>query len=346
MDPLTHAALGVSTALASCPSSAPRRVAALVGLAAGMLPDIDIFLKSATDPLFSLEYHRHFTHSLLFSPVIACAGLLVTRGVLWPFALSVPWRSLLLPAWLAALSHLFCDLWTSYGTRLYWPFADTRAALDWISVIDPLLTLPLLFLALAAVIKRQPRTARLALAWVAFYLTAAVTQQFRAHTALQAWLEDHATAPADRLCIHPSFGNILVWRGLAEVNGTVQAFSIRCGIGEPRVWPGQTGPVWPNADQAIAALRLDPSSRQARDVRRFFHFSMNWVAPVPGENAVLGDIRYATLPQTLVPLWGIELLSPDSTPPIRWRQFRTVNAETWRQFLNHLFGSSGPSDAR
>jgi inner membrane protein len=344
MDPLTHATLGAAVALATADRRVPPPATALVGLASGMLPDADIFLSSATDPLFNLEYHRHFSHSLLLSPAIALLGILLASLALRLFHQRPSLRPLLLPAWLATLSHLFCDLWTSYGTRLFWPFADKRAALDWISVIDPVFTLPLLALTLLA-LKRQtssvPR-ARLALAWAALYLALCSIQHHRALSSLHSWLASQQRPPATRFAAHPSFGNILVWRVLVDHQGSVQVLAIRCGLGTPHVFPGPDSALWSHPEQAIAHFNLDPASPQARDVRRFFHFSMNWVGPVSGHPLTLGDLRYATLPDSIAPLWGIELQPPGNTPPVRWRTFRQFDSTTRLRLLSFLTGNPSP----
>jgi len=338
MDPLTHATLGIAVALAVAPRSAPVKSIALAGLAAGMLPDADILLHSDTDPLFSLEYHRHFTHSIAFSPVIAVLGAAIAWLMLRCLGTRPLFLPMLVPAWLAGLSHLICDLWTSYGTRIGWPLSDHRAALDWISVIDPLFTLPLLAGTLVALLKARPRHARQTLIWASLYLTVCVIQHERASHALKKAFASEGLRQPDRIAVHPSFANILVWRALAEQNGTVRAIAIRCGLGTPTLLQGESSPVFNHPDQAIATLQLDPATPQARDVRRFFHFSGNWVAVVPGEANTLGDLRYSTLPDTLAPLWGIRLNPAGATPSVEWRTFRTLNAATWNRFFAFIIG--------
>ena len=51
-------------------------MAALVGAVAGMTADLDVLIRSSADPLLNLEYHRHFSHSLLFVPL----GALLKRS--------------------------------------------------------------------------------------------------------------------------------------------------------------------------------------------------------------------------------------------------------------------------
>ena len=77
MDPLTQGLAG-----AALPQAAARRgavaIAGLLGFLAGMTPDLDVLIRSSEDPLLFLEYHRQFTHSLVFIPVggALCALLL------------------------------------------------------------------------------------------------------------------------------------------------------------------------------------------------------------------------------------------------------------------------------
>ncbi|MGY8696221.1 MAG: metal-dependent hydrolase, partial [Verrucomicrobiia bacterium] len=68
MDPITQGAIGAIVATAVAPAKRVR-LAAFVGWAGGMLADADIFIRSASDPLLNIEYHRHFSHSLLFIPI-------------------------------------------------------------------------------------------------------------------------------------------------------------------------------------------------------------------------------------------------------------------------------------
>ena len=69
----------------------------VIGALAGMAPDLDVLIQSPTDPLLQLEYHRQFTHSLLFIPI----GALVCAVAFWPF---VRHHMSFKPIWLAALA--------------------------------------------------------------------------------------------------------------------------------------------------------------------------------------------------------------------------------------------------
>ena len=73
MDPLSQASIGAAAAQALSRRT-NLRTALWVGALGGFLPDADILIRSSEDPLLSLEYHRHFTHALVFIPLVAAAS--------------------------------------------------------------------------------------------------------------------------------------------------------------------------------------------------------------------------------------------------------------------------------
>lgn len=322
VDPLTHSLLGLTCGLVAAPRG-HRRAAALAGLVAGQLPDADVFLRSKVDPLFNLEYHRHFTHSLVFSPVVAALAAGVAAGLYSLFKKRVPWAPLLFPAWLSGLLHIFCDIWTSYGTRAWWPFSDARVSLDWISVIDPVFTVPLAACAALAVRYASKRAAVTGLAWACVYLTFCVVQQQRARSAFTEYLANTGQPAPERLTLKPSFGNALVWRAISVSDGKCQVAAIRCGIfSGRRVIPGESAKIFPSPEAAASALRVPPDTTQARDIARFFHFSDGWVGPHPDDPLVLGDLRYASLPDAIRPLWGVRVSPPYPDQHVEFLNFR------------------------
>ena len=71
MDPLSQSLFG---ALSAQTASKKRdiKVATICGITGGITPDIDILIRSNSDPLLSVEFHRHFTHSIFFAPIGSC----------------------------------------------------------------------------------------------------------------------------------------------------------------------------------------------------------------------------------------------------------------------------------
>ena len=68
MDPISQGVLGAIVTQAT-KSKIKFSVAGLFGFVAGMAADLDILIRSTTDPLLFLEYHRQFTHSLVLVPI-------------------------------------------------------------------------------------------------------------------------------------------------------------------------------------------------------------------------------------------------------------------------------------
>ena len=54
MDPLSQGLLGASASQSFAGKPGKQRAALLVGLLAGMAPDLDVFIRSANDPLLFL----------------------------------------------------------------------------------------------------------------------------------------------------------------------------------------------------------------------------------------------------------------------------------------------------
>ena len=341
MDPLTHIVLGAAVAIAGTRLRTSRRAAALAGVAGGLLPDADVVLRSASDPLFAVEYHRHFTHSLAFLPVIATLGAVIAMWLLRAFKRPAEWRQLWSPALLGGLSHVICDAWTSYGTRLWWPFDQTRVSLDWISVIDPLFTVPLAACIALAVRYASRQAAVVGLCWVVVYLTFCVVQRQRAVGELDRWL---ATAPirnVSRRELKPSFGNVLVWRVLLQSEGKCYTMAVRCPIGQPPVvLPGSSGKLFSSPEEAIGSFSIPPDSTQAEDVRRFFRFSDHWVGLHPADSMVLGDLRYASVPTDIYPLWGIIMDPAQASRHVSWRTFRGDMTPSLSRLFRQMKGTT------
>ncbi|HEY0140439.1 MAG TPA: metal-dependent hydrolase [Thermoanaerobaculia bacterium] len=276
MDPLTHALAGATIAFAATRD----RRSLLIGAAAGLLPDVDIFIRSSADPLLAIEHHRGFTHSLLFAP----AGALV---VALPFLRS-RFRVAYVAALLAYLSHELLDAATTYGTRLFWPFSRYRVGLDVISIIDPLFTLILLI----AVVSRHRRIALAALALCLAWLAAGYVQRERA-TAVQTRLAAARGTQINRAAVFPTFGNTLVWRSIYETDGLLYIDRIRVPwLGAPTYAPVTSVPL----------VRADDA-----DYHRFAWFSDGWTARAPSDPTVIGDARYSLRSDQYDPVWGIRL---------------------------------------
>ncbi len=343
MDTLTHALLGAAVGAVAGGRQLGWR-APVAALVAAELPDLDFFIRSAADPLVNVELHRHFTHSFVFSPVIAFVAVLP-----WFFRAEFrPARgALLLCGLIGCWSHILLDACTSYGTQFLVPFSNARFGWDFISIVDPIFTLALLAgLGLRWLAAR--RAARmdggaqsgnagatfvwLALGFCAAYLALGAVQKSRAHAA-QAELAHRRGHRIERSEAMPTLANQIVWRSLYLHDGHIHSDRLRVPwLGPPTVREGSSLPL-------VLARDLTPAEA-ARDAERpsfarFAHFSDAWVARAPGDATVIGDMRYSLSAKAFDPIWGIRFTSPGAPTAVEWvnrsRDRRVALAELWEE---------------
>lgn len=301
MDPVSQGVLGAVTALAVA-KPAQTRLAALIGSVGGMLADLDVLISSAEDPLLNVEYHRHFSHSLAFIPL----GGLVAALILLPFLHKrlKPIRIYLYSTIGYATAGLL-DACTSYGTQLLWPFTDTRISWSIISIVDPLFTLPLLLLTLLAVFKKRTLFGRIAAVFAISYLSFGFVQNQRAAAFQKELISDRGHHAATRRTVKPSIANLVLWRSLYLFEGRYYIDAVRVGfLSDNTAYPGSQLPAF---DTQAALEKLPPESALANDLRRFDHFSDGYLASLPEESSYLTDLRYSAIPNSISPLWGLNL---------------------------------------
>jgi len=330
MDPLTQGALGAALAQSA---SRPRetRLATLIGAAAGMLADADVLIRSSSDPLLTLEYHRHFTHSLFFVPV----GALVATLLLWPFLRSqLPFGRIYLFALLGYSLSGVLDACTSYGTHLLWPLSDDRVAWNLIAIVDPLFTLALLAAIAIAMIKRMPHAAWVGLAFACAYLLLGWIQIQRT----EALIRDVAAERGheiERLLIKPTMANQVLRRTIYEADGTFHVDALRVGLSSHRTYSGGSAPrVVPERDLEA----LPRGSIAYLDSVRFDRFSDGFTQWHPQLPDVLGDVRYSMSPTGLIPLWGVEIDRDRPDAHVRYLFFRELSKKQRKHFVDMLLG--------
>jgi inner membrane protein len=147
------------------PRSLPRRIAA--GFFACAAPDLDFVVGSAGSVAY-IAQHRGITHSLILLPVWA---LLVS----WILAkiLREPrgWRALYGITAMGIALHIAGDVITSYGTMVFAPFSNWRAAIGTTFIIDLWFSgIILAGLAVSAFLPKQRLPAAAALASLCAYV--------------------------------------------------------------------------------------------------------------------------------------------------------------------------------
>ena len=336
MDLITQGLAGAVVAQAGA-SPERTRLAAGVGFFAGLLPDVDILIRSSADPLLNLEYHRQFTHSLFFVPV----GALLAALLLWTvLRRKAGFATLYGFALLGYLPGGLLDTATTYGTQLLWPFSEARISWNIISIIDPVFTGVLLVGLLFGLRRRSPLPARVSILLALLYLGMGVWQRGRVQQFTARLAAQNGHVP-ERMEIKPTLGNLLLWRSIYESGGVFHVNAVRAGLWSTRPYPG-------GSIARVEPQQLDqypPTSVAGEDIRRFAKFSDGYLVWHPTRPDVLGDLRYALRPDSTEPLWGIVLHPGQIHRHVAFATFRDLNPATRKAFFDMLLGRPPGQDS-
>lgn len=331
MDPVTHGLIG-ATASQSLASDTKIRAAAFAGFVSAMVADLDVLISDSSDPLLNLEMHRQFTHSLIFIPL----GALIATFVVWWFVKKrLTFKETYLFSLAAYATAGIADSFTSYGVKLLWPFIDERYALNIISVFDPLFTLGLLVTTGLVFYKKQRVLSWLAWVWMGLYLLLAYGQYGRAES-IASKIAAHNNHLARETVIKPTIANQLLWSiRYVSQNDSLHAYGVRISpFSDPIIYKGRS------------AILLDWREKYAsyngstlyRDIQRFSTLSEGYLIQHPRRDQVIGDGRYAMLPTSVSPLWGIKIDTTQPDKHVDFKTYRDAGPEIRESFLNMLLG--------
>lgn len=329
MDILTQGLLGGVLAQ-SIAGKNDKKIATLIGVVAGLLADADILIRSSSDPLLNIEFHRHFSHSLLFIPFGAAIALIL----LWPFLRRHISTSRLYLFCLAGYSMSgVLDACTSYGTHLFWPFSDGRVALNIISIVDPVFTLILLVTLLLGLRIPHRQFAYGGLILCVVYLGLGFVQLQRAQHLAETLIEKRVHTTTQHV-VKPTLANLMLWRSVYIHGDHIYVDAIRVGIvGDGKVIEGE---VVAKFDLHKDLPGLDIASILYGDILRMTTFSEGFIAFDPTQKNVLGDIRYSMLPYSTKPLWGIVIERDKPQHHAEYRFFRDSSQQVRQSFIKML----------
>ena len=216
MDSVTQFVLGAGIGAACLGKRHGLRKAALTGGLLGTLPDLDVFWDYG-GPLENFVYHRSATHSLLLQTLVTP---LLAEGLWRLFKKPENGRiAFYLTVWLTLITHALLDATTIYGTQLLWPITNHPFGLGSMFIIDPVYTLPLIFITLWALIrpnwsKAYSRSLSTAFIFSTLYLGWSV--------AAQSWMEKKATEQfakrgisTEQILVIPLPFTTLAWKAIA-----------------------------------------------------------------------------------------------------------------------------------
>ncbi|MBK47327.1 MAG: metal-dependent hydrolase [Gammaproteobacteria bacterium] len=295
MDPLSQGTVGAAFAQSVANKNNIFKIG-FIGFLAGLTPDLDVLIQSSTDPILSLEYHRQFTHSLIFIPF----GSLIVALLIFPLVKSsMSLKTVYFSSLLGYATHGLLDACTSYGTQLFWPFSNERVSWNNISIVDPLFTIPVLILVVIAIRTKKKIFSFFGIGWIIFYLSLGFVQYERALSAAIE-LANMRGHNAERLTLKPSFGNLILWKSIYQHKETFYVDAIRTA--QSSTWC--LGESIKAFDYQYHLPDLDKESQQKNDIERFRWFSQDYLG-YDKEKNILTDVRYSMIPNQISPMWGL-----------------------------------------
>ena len=332
MDPVSQGLLGGCIATSFSKKINLRR-ASFCGFVGGLAPDLDIFIRSSADPLLSVDYHRHFSHSLFFSPI---GGFFVSIILFLVLRKKLSFRKIYLFSFLGYFSHGLLDACTSYGTVLFWPFSDLRVALNIISIIDPLFTGLIFIFFLISIIRNSVLTIKFALLLSVFHLSFNFVKHLQVKNYVKkiALNRGHDT---ERLFINPTIGNNFLWRSVYQYDKKYFIDAIYFPLfGEIKFKKGSEVKV---INKETVFSKLPNNSVQREDIRRFSYFSHDYIYLHPDYDNLIADLRYGTLPYDDKSLWGIEIDYNKADKHVLFKNIRNFNDKVYDEFWKMLKGN-------
>lgn len=330
MDPVTHGLVGATSAQLFSDKDT-FRTASFIGFIAALAPDLDVFLGSESNPLLTLELHRHFTHSFIFIPF----GALIVSLILWLFFKKrISFKHTYLFSLLGYSTAGLMDYITSYGVYLFWPFVDERFALNIVSVFDPLLSIGLLITASIALYKKKKVYSYGLAGWLFLYLCFAGIQKSRVKNIATDLLLAENNSNTE-LIIKPTIGNQILWSVRFVEDGEICSSGIRARLfSTPLVYEGECAVLvdWNSTYKPFNGTVM------YKDIERFSELSDGLLVRHPNHSNVLGDARYSMLPTTTSPLWGITIDTTKTDQHVTFDSFRDASPEIRTKFLDMILG--------
>ncbi|MBA2651391.1 MAG: metal-dependent hydrolase [Tatlockia sp.] len=301
MDPITHGALGAATAQLLL-LKRDKHNAWLVGALAAMSPDLDVFLRSKSDPMLLLLYHRNFTHALTFIPL----GAILVALILMIFKrFRKNWHYTFLAAFIGYATHGLLDACTSYGTMLLWPFSDARISWDLIAIIDPFFTLPLILGLIWTIVNDNRLGVGIGLLVASLFLLFNGYQHSRAISTSLAYSKQQ-NLQITRLRSFPYLLSSTYWRTAMQVKQQLYITDIHTPLsGKSKLAPVGTYPLFLQTELPDF-VKKSPS--QLNDFRIFNWFTDGYLILARRKPLALVDGRYLINEKPTIALWGIEFL--------------------------------------
>ncbi|MES2616510.1 MAG: metal-dependent hydrolase [Bacteroidota bacterium] len=197
--------------------------AQLFGAIAGTIPDLDVLVTwYLNDPLAEIVIHRSYSHALFVHILLAIPFAWLTHRL---FKRQQTFKEWYLLWFLGFATHAILDSFTTYGTQLFMPFTNYMVGFNNISVIDPLYTLPFMFILIYCLFLKRSNPNRFKWAWRSIYISSAYMALTFAvkgyiHSTFSRQM-NAANVSYEHLSTSPAILNNALWSGIAYNDSTI-----------------------------------------------------------------------------------------------------------------------------
>jgi inner membrane protein len=286
LDSLTQIVLGAAVGEAVLGKKVGNR-AMLWGAIAGTIPDLDVIARFLTDTITATEMHRGFSHSIVFSVLMApILGWMVhqikKRG-------DVGWQGWAKLFFWGLFTHPLLDAFTTWGTQLFWPF-ESRLAFNNIFVIDPLYTLPFLVCVLIAAFRKRGSLSRkrvnnLGLYLSTGYLALTLLLKWAAHSKITTALRDQQIAYT-QMSTRPAPMNSILWNANVDAGDQYLIGDYSFFDSKPIVFKAYPK----KREEAVTLLPKE-------EVQRLISVSEGWyILEKENDQWIYNDLRFGLIP--------------------------------------------------
>ncbi len=332
MDPVSQGLLGTAFS-GSVAKSKEIRFASFCGFIGGVAPDIDVLIRSDSNPLLFIEYHRHFTHSLVFVPF---GALVVSIFLYLIFFKKKKFKTVFIYTSLGFLSHGLLDSCTSYGTSLLWPFSELRVSWNIISIIDPIYTFILLFFFILSFLLKSSYLIKIGLCLSFLYLAFGLNKHVQVEKLISNVAKERGHK-IERLLLNPTIGNVILWRSIYQFNNDYYVDAVYMpSFGKPKIKRGAKVAV---IDKETIFPEILNDSVQRNDIKKFSFFSKDFIYIHPDFKNIIADLRYGTLPHDDLSLWGIEVNPSKDDKHVTFIKLRNFKNKHYQRFWEMLKGN-------
>lgn len=298
MDSITQGALGAACAQMLF-GKRNKHIPWFGGALSGMAADLDIFIRVQGNTLSIEQWHRSFSHSLMFIPI---GGLLVALFLMIFPLFRTQWRLTLAVCLVGYATHAILDAFTTYGTMLFWPWTSERISWDIISIVDPVFTLPLIIGTVGSVVYRKQKFLMVCFGFSMCFIVFNTIQHQRAldymHQIVQ---QEHRNLHSIRVV--PKLARSTDWRAIAKTPHCIYF----ADISTPLFSSTSSTPIAAVRRYTPSMLTVSLTANQKKELAIFTWFSDDYLIAAQQSPLIILDGRYTLGSSPLQGQWGIQL---------------------------------------